>query len=77
MGPFLVRDSSGNRDGMFKFGKIDVARITDAFGCIGIRVEKPEALKPALVGALTVRHSVVIDVVTEPDHKPQEAWLPA
>jgi acetolactate synthase-1/2/3 large subunit len=68
---------SGDRDGLYKFRKVDFARLAETFGCLGIRVENSEALKPALEAALRADRPVVVDVVTEPDHKPQEAWLPA
>jgi acetolactate synthase-1/2/3 large subunit len=66
----------GDRGGMFKFQKVDFARLAETFGCLGIRVEKSEALKPALTAALRADRPVVVDVRTEPDHKTPDAWLP-
>jgi acetolactate synthase-1/2/3 large subunit len=43
------------------------AKVVEAFGCTGIRVESPEQLAPALERALATRGPVVLDVVVTRD----------
>jgi acetolactate synthase-1/2/3 large subunit len=45
---------------------IDHAKIAEACGCIGIRVEQPNAYAEALSFALNADRPVVIDVITDP-----------
>jgi acetolactate synthase I/II/III large subunit len=52
---------------MWGFSKANFAKIAEAMGCRGIRVEKPDALQPALKEALAAKAPVVLDVVT--DHR--------
>jgi acetolactate synthase-1/2/3 large subunit len=52
---------------MWGFNEIDFARVAEAFGCLGIRVEAPQQIAPALERALAADRPVVIDVVT--DHR--------
>jgi acetolactate synthase-1/2/3 large subunit len=52
-----------------KIGAIDFARVAESYGAIGIRLEKPEALKEAVSRALelSARAPVILDVVC--DHR--------
>lgn len=43
------------------------ARYAELLGLEGIRVEKPEDIKPALQQAFTAQRPVVVDVLTDPD----------
>lgn len=43
------------------------ARVAEAFGCTGIRVESPDQVAPALARALTTKGPVVVDVVVTRD----------
>lgn len=43
------------------------ARVADALGCTGIRVEKPDQMGPALTRAFATRGPVVLDVVVTRD----------
>ena len=43
------------------------ARIAEDMGAVGIRVEKPADIGPAIARALTANRPVVIDVVTDID----------
>ena len=56
----------------YSFGDTDFARIASDMGCVGIRVETPDGLKPALEEALVARKPTVIDVVTDIEAMP--AW---
>jgi acetolactate synthase-1/2/3 large subunit len=47
------------------FSELDYARIAEAFGCYGIRVERPGELADALRNALDSGKPAVVDVVTD------------
>jgi pyruvate dehydrogenase (quinone) len=48
----------------------DFARFAESLGIRGIRVERPEAVRPAWEEALRARGPVVLDVVTDPTMPP-------
>ena len=52
---------------MWTFSKVNFARIAEDMGAVGIRVEKPADLGPAIQQALKANRPVVIDVVTDID----------
>jgi acetolactate synthase I/II/III large subunit len=52
---------------LWGFERVDFARIAEGFGCLGIRVEEPGEIGPALERGLAAQRPVVIDVVT--DHR--------
>jgi acetolactate synthase-1/2/3 large subunit len=55
----------GRAEEMWRFPDLDFARIAQAFGCEGIRVEKPGDLGDALKSAFAMEKPVVVDVVTD------------
>jgi acetolactate synthase I/II/III large subunit len=52
---------------MWTFSKVSFARIAEDMGALGIRVEKPGDLGPAIQQALKANRLVIIDVVTDID----------
>ena len=54
----------------------DYAAIARAFGCVGIRVEHPSELRPALEKAFGSGRPAVIDVVIDPDVIPPITFFP-
>jgi acetolactate synthase I/II/III large subunit len=52
---------------LWTYTKVDFARIAEDMGALGIRVEKPAELAPALGRALAADRPVIIDVVTDID----------
>jgi acetolactate synthase I/II/III large subunit len=50
---------------LWTFRKVNFARIAEDMGALGMRVEKPGDLGPALASALKADRPVVIDVVTD------------
>ena len=50
---------------LWGFESVDFARVAQDFGCMGIRVDKPDAISPALEQAIAAKRPVVIDVVTD------------
>ena len=62
----------GTATEVYAFRPVNFARVAQELGCIGIRVEKPNEIRPALEKALAAERPVVVDVVTEIDAMP--AW---
>jgi acetolactate synthase-1/2/3 large subunit len=52
---------------MWGFSEMNFAKVAESLGCMGIRVEKPEEMGPAIERGLKAGRPVVIDVVT--DHR--------
>jgi acetolactate synthase-1/2/3 large subunit len=52
---------------LWTFSKVNFARIAEEMGAIGMRVEKPGDIAPALQQALAAKRPVVLDVVTDID----------
>jgi acetolactate synthase I/II/III large subunit len=52
---------------LWAFNEVDFAKIAEDLGAIGLRVEKPDDLAPAMAKALAADRPVVIDVRTDPD----------
>jgi acetolactate synthase-1/2/3 large subunit len=52
---------------LWTFSRLNFARIAEDMGAIGIRVEKPGDIGPALQQALAAKRPVILDVVTDID----------
>lgn len=52
---------------LWVFSEVDFARVAEEIGAIGIRVEQPDEIGPALERALELERPVVLDVVTDID----------
>jgi acetolactate synthase-1/2/3 large subunit len=52
---------------LWTFSKVNFARIAEDMGAVGIRVERPGDIAPALQQALKANRPVIIDVVTDID----------
>ena len=50
---------------MWRFPNINFAKIAEGFGCVGMRVERPDELGEALRRAMSMNKPVVVDVVTD------------
>ncbi|MDQ8730439.1 thiamine pyrophosphate-binding protein [Bradyrhizobium sp. LHD-71] len=48
------------------FSPADFSKIAEGFGCLGLRVEQPEQLKPAMKRAFSAQGPVVVDVRVNP-----------
>ena len=68
---------AGNPEEIVQFTQTNYAKIAEDFGCVGIRVETPEEIAPALRAAWKADRPVVIDVVTGHDAHPPSIWRPA
>jgi len=75
-----VRRVAGNRPGrgeeLIRFGPTDFTAVARSFGVRGVRVERAEAIRPALSEALQAGEPVVVDVVTDLEPRAPEPWAP-
>ena len=69
-------DRPGKREETYVFAPTDFAKIAEAMGCAGIRVESPDEIRPALEQALTADAPVVVDVLTDRNCDPPATWSP-
>jgi acetolactate synthase I/II/III large subunit len=67
----------GRAEEMWRFPDIDFTKVAEAFGCAGIRVEKPGDLQDALSRALGMNRPVVVDVVTDMYAIADKPWTPS
>lgn len=59
---------------MWQFKDLNFARIAESLGCFGLRVERPEEIKPALEEALASGRPAVIDAVSDIEALAPPAW---
>src|SRR5262249_55054030 len=57
--------------------QVNLARVAEAMGCVGLRVERPDDIRPALEKALASNAPVVVEVVSDVDAMARRAWRPA
>ena len=69
-------EDGGTRNHLVRFRQVDFARIAGEMGCLGIRVERPDDVAPALDEALAAGRPAVVDVVTDPAPRAPEPWAP-
>ena len=67
---------NGRAEDLTHFEPVDFARVTDAFGCRGIRVDDPSQLAEALETGIEADEPTVIDVATDPEPRAPGAWMP-
>ena len=72
----LYGNQPGDPDEIIRFGPTDFAAVARSFGVEGIRVEEPDAIRPALDKALALRAPVLVDVVTDALPRAPEPWSP-
>ncbi|MFQ6098456.1 MAG: thiamine pyrophosphate-dependent enzyme, partial [Armatimonadota bacterium] len=58
-------DRPGNPDQLWQFLDVDFARIAEAIGCFGVRVERAGELRSALEEALASGKPAIVDVVSD------------
>ena len=68
------RDRSS--DDLWVFEDVNFAGVARSMGCLGIRVEEPSAIRPALERAITADGPVVVDVATDIDAMAPTAYVP-
>ena len=68
--------SNGRAEDLTHFEPVDFARVADAFGCRGIRVDDPSELAEAIKTGIAANEPTVIDVATDPEPRAPAAWMP-
>lgn len=58
-------------EGFFMYRPTHFARIAEEMGCLGIRVERPEDIRPALEQALAADRPALVEVLTDMDCDPR------
>jgi acetolactate synthase I/II/III large subunit len=66
----------GNPEELYRFAPVNFARIAEEMGCVGIRVEQPDQIGPALREALAANRPVVVEVLTAAHYHPPAVWSP-
>ncbi len=60
---------------LWEMNHLNFAKIAEGFGCVGIRVESPEDIAPALQKAISLNQPVVIDIVSDVNAFAPKAWV--
>jgi acetolactate synthase-1/2/3 large subunit len=68
--------AGGHSDELWKFRDVDFAELARTMGGLGLRVERPEEIRPALERALAANQPVVVDVATDIDAMAPTAYTP-
>jgi acetolactate synthase-1/2/3 large subunit len=68
---------AGNSDEIWQFQDIDLARLAEATGCLGIRVDDPNQIQSAIEQAVASGRPAVVDVKTDMDGIAPAPWGPA
>ena len=67
----------GNSSDLWQFNDVDLAKVAEAMGAYGIRVNQPGDIQGALEQALASGRPAVVDVVTDPlDSEAPVPWAP-
>ena len=64
----------GNSDEIWHFLDVDFARMAQAIGCFGVRVERASELRPALEHAFSCGKPAVVDVASDIEGIADPAW---
>lgn len=70
-------DRPGKREEMYRFRKVNFARIAQEMGCFGIRVEHPAEVAGAILKALESDIPAVVEVITDIECAAPTPWTPS
>ena len=56
--------------------EVNFAKVAEAMGCVGIRVDRPDDIRPALEKALASNSPAVVEVISDVDAMSKRAWRP-
>ena len=63
---------------MWQFSReTDFVKLAESLGCVGMRVEQPSEVQPALKQALSLNRPVVLDVRTDSKAMAPRGWTGA
>ena len=54
----------------------NLAKVAEDLGCLGIRVERPADIRPALEKALAANRPAVVEVLSDVNAMAARAWIP-
>lgn len=66
----------GNPQEIYCFQPVDFAGLARNMGCLGIKVERPRDIAPALQEALAAQRPAVVEVITDPASLAPDPWTP-
>ena len=70
-------EQRGRADEMWIFRReANLARVAEDLGCLGIRVEQPSHIRPALEKALAANRPAVVEVLSDVTAMATRAWTP-
>ncbi|HUF39512.1 MAG TPA: thiamine pyrophosphate-binding protein [Anaerolineales bacterium] len=72
----VYKGREGRPGELFKFEAMNFARIAGEMGCLGIRVEQPDEIGPAVREALDAGRPAIVEVVTGLEHFAPAPWSP-
>jgi acetolactate synthase-1/2/3 large subunit len=55
---------------------VSFAKVAEAFGCFGIRVEEPAQIRPALDKAIAADRPAIVEVVSDTSVRAKRGWAP-
>ena len=67
---------NGRADDLTHYKPVNFAKVSEAFGCRGARIEDPADLEAALREGIAANEPTVIDVETDPLPRAPAAWMP-
>ncbi len=67
---------SGNPGELYEFSDVDLAKMAEAMGCFGVKVEQPGAIQGAIEQALASGRPAVVEVVTDVEGMAPMPWGP-
>jgi acetolactate synthase-1/2/3 large subunit len=72
----MYGDRPGNPAELYQFEPVSFARIAEEIGCLGIRVEHPDAIGAAIRQALAADRPAVVEDMTGVEYRAPEPWAP-
>jgi acetolactate synthase-1/2/3 large subunit len=72
----LYADRVGNPGDLFDFGDASFAALAREMGCLGLRIEHPDEIAPAVRQALAAKIPAVVEVITDVRCPAPEPWAP-
>jgi acetolactate synthase-1/2/3 large subunit len=72
----MYTNRPGRSEDLWSFSSVSFARITEEMGCLGIRVERPDEIAPAIRRALAADRPAVVEVMTDVNCPAPEPWTP-
>lgn len=72
----IYGDRPGKPEELYRFEPVNFARIAQEMGCLGLRVEQPDEIGPAIRQALAAGKPAVVEVITGLEYHAANPWTP-